>query len=132
MKYAITPQGIGKIPGARAIHDGEALSPGETFAVPEGAYNPKWVLAEDGVSLRPKSVGELDAESAAGVAETAAVDSRAALLADAKADPIFDALKTATAAQISAFINTHFAGFTAQQRAFLKLLAQVAALFLRR
>lgn len=54
------------------------------------------------------------------------------LRADLKADAIFDALKTATPAQISTFVNNQFATFTAQQRATMKMLIQVAALVIRR
>jgi len=132
MRYAITPQGIGKKPGARAIEDHFLPAPGETFSVPESAYSPAFVLAEDSLSLRAKTQGEIDAETAAVVAAGVEQAAVATLEADAKADAVFDTLKTATAAQISTFVNNQFSGFTAPQRATMKLLIHVAALVLRR
>lgn len=47
--WAITPKGIGKEVGARAIKEGWTLAPGETFTV--AAFTPGMVLAADGQSL---------------------------------------------------------------------------------
>ena len=52
--YAITPRGIGKKVGARAIHTGMDLVNGETFKTTD--WSEDMVLAEDEVSLR-KAVG---------------------------------------------------------------------------
>lgn len=49
-----------------------------------------------------------------------------------KIDAVFDSLKRATPAQINTFVNNQFATFTAQQRAVMKMLIQVAALVVRR
>lgn len=54
------------------------------------------------------------------------------LRADLKMDAVFTALKTATPAQISTFVNNQFGAFTAQQRATMRMLIQVAALVIRR
>lgn len=64
MKYAITPQGTGQKPAARATDDTGALLPGESFAVPEGGYDPSLVLAEDGASLRAQTPEDLAGEEA--------------------------------------------------------------------
>ena len=55
--YAITPRGVGKKVGARAIEDEWPLEPGETFK--SDAWAPNMVLAEDGQSLRPGTEAEL-------------------------------------------------------------------------
>lgn len=49
-----------------------------------------------------------------------------------KMDAVFDSLKRATPAQINTFVNNQFPAFTAQQRAVMKMLIQVAALVVRR
>ncbi len=54
------------------------------------------------------------------------------LRSDLKIDAVFTALKTATPAQISTFVNNQFSAFTAQQKATMKMLIQVAALTVRR
>lgn len=130
MRYAITPKGIGRRPGARCIRDDTPLTASETFTVT--SFTPDLVLAEDGLSLREKTQEEIDAEAAAVVAVDVERDAQAVLAADAKADAIFDQLQTATAAQINSFVNAQFGAFTAPQRAVMKLLLQVAALTLRR
>ena len=60
--YAITPRGIGKIVGARAIRADWSLEPGETFTVE--SYDPVLVLAENEISLREKTQSEINAELA--------------------------------------------------------------------
>ena len=55
--YAITPKGIGKKVGARAIRPDWGLAEGETFTVED--FNADMVLAEDGISLREPTVEEL-------------------------------------------------------------------------
>lgn len=54
------------------------------------------------------------------------------LASDLRTDAVFTALKTATPAQINTFVNNTFGTLTAQQRAVLKMLVQVAALSIRR
>jgi len=130
MKYAITPKGIGKPPGARCIRDETPLAPGETFTVL--AFEPGQVLAEDGLSLRAKTEAELALEAAAAAAAVTERDGQVALAADGRADAIFTALATATPAQIATFVTNRFPGFTAPQQAVMKVLLQVAALVLRR
>lgn len=130
MKYAITPRGIGKRPGARCIRDETPLAPGETFTVSD--FTPDLVLAEDQISLREKTQDELDLEAAGNTAVDVERAAQAALAADAKQDAVFDQLKTATAAQINTFIGNRFPAFTAPQQAVMKLILQVCALFLRR
>lgn len=59
MTFAVTPKGIGKAPGFRAIRDGEPLGPSETFTV--DTFDPDvYVLAEDSVSLRVGTPNELN------------------------------------------------------------------------
>lgn len=53
------------------------------------------------------------------------------LAIETKATAMFDTLKAATLAQINTWIDNNFASLTAQQRAFLKLLAAVAGIYLR-
>lgn len=130
MRYAITPKGIGKRPGARCVRDDTPLASGETFFV--SSFPPDLVLAEDGVSLRERTPEEIDEEAAAIVAVDAERAGQQALAADCKADAVFQALATATPPQINSFVNAQFSTFTAQQRAVMKLLLQVAALTLRR
>lgn len=56
---------------------------------------------------------------------------RHALMLAAKATGMFDQLKAASLAQINTWVDNNFSGFTAQQRAFLKLLAAGVGAFLR-
>lgn len=53
------------------------------------------------------------------------------LRAAAKATPMFTAIKTATLAEIDAWVDANFSGLTVAQRRLLKLLAAVAGLYLR-
>ena len=55
--YAITPKGIGKKVGARAIRNTWELAEGETFKAED--FNADMVLAEDGISLREPTAEEL-------------------------------------------------------------------------
>ena len=130
MRYAIHPRGIGRRPGARCVRDDTPLASGETFFVT--SFTPDLVLAEDSVSLRERTPEEIDDEAAAVVAVDAERAAQAALAADARQDAVFDQLKSATASQINNFVNNQFSGFTAPQRAVMKLLIQTAALTLRR
>lgn len=132
MRYAITPNGIGKKPGARAIENAGALVAGETFSVPEAGYNPSLVLAEDSVSLRAKTAEELTAETAAAAAAVVEQDGQGVLLADLKVDAVFQSLAAATPAQLNSFVQTAFSTFTVQQRNVIRLLLTVAALVVRR
>lgn len=70
--------------------------------------------------------------NAAETAEATEATAQATLTADSRADAIFTQLRTATPAQISAFVNNQFPAFTATQRQVMKMLLQVAALVLRR
>ncbi len=66
--------------------------------------------------------------------ETAAEAERQAqrdLLLEAKAPPMFDAIKGANLVQINAWVDNNFGSLNAQQRAFLKLMAVVAGMYLR-
>lgn len=130
MKYAITPKGIGKRPGARCVRDDTPLAPGETFFV--NSFTPDLVLAEDGLSLRERTQEELDAEAAAITAVDAERAAQAVLQADCKVDAVFTALSTASPAQITTFVANRFPAFDAPQRAVIRLLLQVAALVVRR
>ena len=56
--FAITPRGIGKKVGARAIRPDWDLVEGETFTVED--FNEDMVLAEDGISLRQGTDTELN------------------------------------------------------------------------
>jgi hypothetical protein len=57
--FAITPQGTGRRPGSRRINPGWPLAEGEPFiANVESVAG--LVLAEDGMSLRPGTAGELN------------------------------------------------------------------------
>ena len=58
--WAISPRGIGKPVGARAVTPGMPLVVGETFRAVDWSRDK--VLAEDGVSLRLGTVDELDTE----------------------------------------------------------------------
>lgn len=83
---------------------------------------------------RAAAQGVVDAFDAAAVeaeeaAKVAAID---ALALSAHADAVFQALKTATAAQISTHVNNTFPTFTVAQRNVLKLLLVVAAAVLRK
>ena len=53
------------------------------------------------------------------------------LFLDAKADAGFNTLKGATLAQINTFVNNNFGTMNATQRAFIKLLAASASLYLQ-
>lgn len=108
MKYAITPRGIAKKPGARAIDNAGSFLPGESFAVPEGGYDPALVLAEDAISLRTKTPEELAFDASQEAAAAVEQDAQTALLNDALSDAVFDQLKSATPAQIAGFVNTAF------------------------
>lgn len=132
MRFAITPRGMGKQPGARAIEDDGNLASGETFSVSEGEYSPDFVLDDDGLGLRQKTPTELGLETAAAAAAIVEDGEQAALAADARIDAVFEQLKTASAADISAFVGARFGTFTAPQRQVFKLLLQVAAITLRR
>ena len=55
--YAITPHGIGKKVGARAIEPGWDLLVGEAFTIE--TFTIGLVLAEDGISLRQPTAREL-------------------------------------------------------------------------
>jgi len=70
--------------------------------------------------------------AAASNAETIEIAAMRTLATDARADAIYTALKSATPAQIGTFVTNNFGGWTAQQRAAIRLLLQVAALLLRR
>lgn len=61
--YAITPSGVGRPVGARAIEPGWPLADGETFAVDD--WYEDLVLAEDGKSLRAARPGDPSAEARA-------------------------------------------------------------------
>lgn len=132
MRYAITPRGIGKKPGARAVEDHFPPAPGETFRVAENAYNPSLVLSENEISLRPKTQEELTAEAAAAAAAVVEQDGQGVLLADVKADGVFQSLAAATPAQLNTFVQNQFATFTVPQRNVIRLLLTVAALVIRR
>ncbi len=75
---------------------------------------------------------ETPEETAARLAQEQEVTGQKGLQDNLKMDAIFDQLKTATPAQINTFVNNQFPAFTAQQRAVMKMLIQVAALVVRR
>lgn len=77
----------------------------------------------------PQERLDLAATTTAGLAERTA---QKALATDLKADSVFDALRTATPAQISTFVNNNFGAFNATQKAVMKMLIQVAALSIRK
>lgn len=77
----------------------------------------------------PQERLDLAAAVTAGLAERTA---QKALATDLKADSVFDALRTATPAQISTFVNNNFGAFNATQKAVMKMLIQVAALSIRK
>lgn len=101
--------------------------------IPSSAANADWLEYQKwlaaGNTPDPEFTAEELAAQAAQAAETAAVN---VLSTEAHADAIFTQLKTATGAEISAFVAVQFPLFTAQQQAIMKLPLQVAVLTLRR
>ena len=71
------------------------------------------------------------ARVAAQAARAAELAARKQLRADVKIDEVFDKLRSATPAQIDAFVNSTFSGMTVQQRKVIKMLVQVAAITVR-
>lgn len=60
MFYAITPRGIGKRPGCRAISNEDSKRfEGETFVIEADDLPPDLVLADDRISLRAATESEL-------------------------------------------------------------------------
>ena len=79
-------------------------------------------------------------EDAAAAARTAAelvdpvradIQAQQQLSLETKALVMFKALEKASLAQIDTWVDTNFSGMTAQQRAFLKMVAAGVALYLR-
>jgi len=64
-------------------------------------------------------------------AEKADLAEQQKLRTDSKELAIFKALEKATLAEIDAWVDANFSGMTAQQRAFLKMLAAGVASYLR-
>lgn len=58
MLYAVSPRGVGKPVGVRAINKDWPLADGETFTVTD--WDVDYVLADDGVSLRKATDSERD------------------------------------------------------------------------
>lgn len=71
------------------------------------------------------------ARSAAQAAREVELAAQKQLKADVKIDEVFNQLRSATPAQINAFVNSAFSGMTAQQRKVIKMLVQVAAITVR-
>ena len=71
------------------------------------------------------------ARVAAQAALAAELATQQQLKADVKIDEVFNQLRSATPAQINAFVNSAFSGMTAQQRKVIKMLVQVAAITVR-
>lgn len=88
-----------------------------------GAWRQAW-------NVRAMTQQELS-EAAAKAASIAEAQDRNQLMLEAKATAMFAALESASLAQINAWVDNNFTGFTAQQRAFLKLLAAGVGAFLR-
>lgn len=87
-------------------------------------------------SIIPMTQAEIDAAAARSAAEASdpkliEYSARKQLLADAKATAMFTALENASLAQINTWVDNNFAGMNATQRAFLKLLAASAGMYLR-
>lgn len=89
--------------------------------------NGAWIQAWN---VRAMTQQEADAAAAQAAAITEAQD-RNQLMLEAKATAMFAALESASLAQINTWVDNNFTGFTAQQRAFLKLLAAGVGVFLR-
>lgn len=75
-----------------------------------------------------RSTARSAAAQAAAIAER---NARGQLVLEARATAMFAALEGASLAQINTWVDNNFSGFTAQQRAFLKLLAAGVGAFLR-
>lgn len=86
-----------------------------------------WLTA--GNTPDPAETPQETADRQAHEVETAGQET---LRTELKADAVFAALRTATPAQINTFVNNQFGAFTAQQKAVMKMLIQVAALVVRR
>lgn len=89
--------------------------------------NGAWIQAWN---VRAMTQQEADA-AAAQSAAIAEAQARNQLMLEAKATAMFAALESASLAQINAWVDNNFSGFTAQQRAFLKLVAAGVGAFLR-
>lgn len=115
--WAITPRGIGRPVGARAIRKGWPLSEGEAFTVE--AENPsEFVLAEGGASVRAGTEQELKPASEIRTANFYADSQRAVLL---------ERLQNATPQQIETYITQNVTDL-ASARAMLVRVAKVLAL----
>lgn len=101
--------------------------------IPEDEANQDWreFLAWQAEGNIPDPA-ETPGETAAREAQELEHTEQTVLRDNLKMDAVFDQLKTATPAQINTFVNNQFAAFTAQQRAVMKMLIQVAALVVRR
>lgn len=88
-----------------------------------GAWIQAWIV-------RAMTQPEADA-AAAQAAAIAERNARGQLVLEARATAMFAALEGASLAQINTWVDNNFSGFTAQQRAFLKLLAAGVGAFLR-
>ena len=112
-------------PGVIRVSDGAHIPESES----NRDYQEFLAWLDAGNTLDPAETPE---ETAARQAQEAEVAGQEDLRANLKMDAVFDALKTATPAQISTFVNNQFPAFTVQQRAVMKMLIQVAALVVRR
>lgn len=130
IRYAITPKGVGRSPGIRAIKDTWDLRENETFSVLD--YMPGQVLAEDGVHLRDKTPEEKSLEVTVRTVRETEESEIAGIVSDTKAGPLFDALKRATPAQINTMIENQFDTFTPQQQNVLKFLLRIAMVTIRK
>lgn len=85
------------------------------------------------VQLTPEEEADAQARTAAEAADPDRLGriAQAQLRAEAKATAMFAVLQSATLEQIDKWVDTNFAGMTAQQRSLLKLLAAVAGMYLR-
>lgn len=72
MLFAITPRGVGRPVGARAINPGWPLAEGETFTV--SVFEEGMVLGEDGFSVRRPAAAEKQAEAEDAAARAALAD----------------------------------------------------------
>lgn len=92
-------------------------------------FAPEATQAERDAAAAVVTTFDVAAVEAGEAAKVAAID---ALVLSARADAVFTALKTATAAEISTHVNTTFPALPVAQRNVLKLLLVVAAAVLRK
>lgn len=105
----------------------------DSASIPESEANKDWQEYQEWLAAgNTPAPAETPAETAERTAQEAEVTGQETLRSDLKADAVFVALKAATPAQINTFVNNQFPAFTAQQRAVMKMLIQVAALVVRR